>query len=448
MSLCSRVGEGSVKQVPRHSLNGKSGNSNGKGVGQPLKARDGFVVHDPSSEASPSSVSNEAEAGVHYLDKCMVTQDNECSIASDSGALNVTDSDCKTGDNQEFPQNGNPKVLPKIKWGDLDDGALIRFGGIANDNLVCRKAENADGSVSCMSSCTDPEENKLVVTSTDANDNIQDSLLSSPKNEFFEVNYKEVNQAPLEDMKPQILEGKMVSPSGDISCCGEARLEHSKITNTYPVDSSSLSDEHVLCAVTEEAGSMLELSTPVVLCEAGDSEISQLPVVEEALTTVAVSQDSETVQHEKNRLEIPTEPTMIASTKDGGGQLADSIIDTLSKNQIISASDADDPGESKERFRQRLWCFLFENLNRAVDELYLLCELECDLDQMNEASLVLEEAASDFKELSSRVEEFERVKKSSSQLADGTPITMKSDHRRPHALSWEVSMLAFFSLLK
>ncbi|KAI3733197.1 hypothetical protein L1987_64417 [Smallanthus sonchifolius] len=91
-------------------------------------------------------------------------------------------------------------------------------------------------------------------------------------------------------------------------------------------------------------------------------------------------------------------------------------------------------GESKERFRQRLWCFLFENLNRAVDELYLLCELECDKDQMKEAVLVLEEAASDFKELKCRVQEFEKVKKSS----DNPPMTMKSEQRRPHALSWEV----------
>lgn len=94
-------------------------------------------------------------------------------------------------------------------------------------------------------------------------------------------------------------------------------------------------------------------------------------------------------------------------------------------------------GESKERFRQRLWCFLFENLNRAVDELYLLCELECDIDQTKEAVLVLEEAASDFKELNCRVEEFENVKKSSD---NPPPMTMKSEQRRPHALSWEVRM--------
>ncbi|KAL0357367.1 UNVERIFIED_CONTAM: S phase cyclin A-associated protein in the endoplasmic reticulum, partial [Sesamum calycinum] len=54
------------------------------------------------------------------------------------------------------------------------------------------------------------------------------------------------------------------------------------------------------------------------------------------------------------------------------------------------------------------------------------------------ASLVLEEAASDFRELKSRVEKFEKLKRSTSHGADGTPLIMQPDHRRPHALSWEV----------
>lgn len=96
-------------------------------------------------------------------------------------------------------------------------------------------------------------------------------------------------------------------------------------------------------------------------------------------------------------------------------------------------------GESKERFRQRLWCFLFENLNRAVDEMYLLCELECDMEQIDESILVLEEAMSDFRELKCRVEGFNSTKKlASGKLKDGMLMPVKADHRRPHALSWEV----------
>ncbi|KAF6150882.1 hypothetical protein GIB67_020965 [Kingdonia uniflora] len=93
------------------------------------------------------------------------------------------------------------------------------------------------------------------------------------------------------------------------------------------------------------------------------------------------------------------------------------------------------------------WCFLFENLNRAVDEIYLLCELECDLDQMKEVVLVLEEARSDFRELRARVEGFENVKRSSSQPSvDEQSVNVKSDHRRPHALSWELGHLILMNL--
>ena len=100
--------------------------------------------------------------------------------------------------------------------------------------------------------------------------------------------------------------------------------------------------------------------------------------------------------------------------------------------------------ESKERFRQRLWCYLFENLNRAIDELYFLCELECDMEQIQEALLVLKEAGLDFNELKSRVEGFEKVKKqpSASQILFGgnleSPFAGKVEHRRPHAIAWEV----------
>ncbi|CAD6344034.1 unnamed protein product [Miscanthus lutarioriparius] len=114
---------------------------------------------------------------------------------------------------------------------------------------------------------------------------------------------------------------------------------------------------------------------------------------------------------------------------------------TLLHDQAPVSASADfgsESAESKERFRQRLWCFLFENLNRAVDELYLLCELECDMEQINESILVLEEAISDFQELKSRAEHFDNTKKSPGVPKEGMPMAVKADHRRPHALSWEV----------
>eukprot|EP01018_Ginkgo_biloba_P024852 Gb_27228 [translate_table: standard] len=118
---------------------------------------------------------------------------------------------------------------------------------------------------------------------------------------------------------------------------------------------------------------------------------------------------------------------------------------SMATNMLMNAFGKGETGESKERFRQRLWCFLFENLNRAIDELYLLCELECDVEQMKEATVVLEEAHSDFKELKSRVEGFDKVKKlsSASQTSSNEPpLNAQVEHRRPHALSWEVRRMA------
>ncbi|TVU38092.1 hypothetical protein EJB05_11443 [Eragrostis curvula] len=146
-------------------------------------------------------------------------------------------------------------------------------------------------------------------------------------------------------------------------------------------------------------------------------------------SSTATSTDSVSQSCSNNDLEVPVTSSSVASQESS----------TLFQGHApVSADFGAETAESKERFRQRLWCFLFENLNRAVDELYLLCELECDMEQINESILVLEEAISDFQELKSRAEHFDNTKKSPGVPKEGTPMTVKADHRRPHALSWEV----------
>lgn len=159
---------------------------------------------------------------------------------------------------------------------------------------------------------------------------------------------------------------------------------------------------------------------PLDICEIQDS-----PVVVSGSTTLA---DSVSLSS-NNDPEVPVASSSVASIES----------QTLLRNHAtVSVDLGGESAESKERFRQRLWCFLFENLNRAVDELYLLCELECDMEQINESILVLDEAISDFQELKSRAEHFDNTKKSPSLPKEGMPMAVKADHRRPHALSWEV----------
>lgn len=435
-SLQGWVGGLSGKQTsstPRRqaSSNVKSRNSHGKYGGQNSKAGGDFAVNSQGRVANATSVSTEEEKGVHYLDKCVVCQDNECPKSPPMKA--ATNCDNKDGVVEEFLQKDNSDPIQTIKWGDLDGGALelhlkktvaaeIRFGDIGNDHLVSRKAEDAKGSVSCISSSTDSKGDKSVVTSVDADHSLCQPLSLSPEDG---ENCKEVNEITSEDVKVQVTNEKILTSSGDVSNGGETCNEQVKSVSNDPLAAGSMSGS----IANEKDGMIVELPEPIVMCETGNSEISDVPMIDGASSTVAMPQDADSLTPEK-----------IEAEKSGvsGHQLADRILGELSNAQILSGTDAGDARESKERFRQRLWCFLFENLNRAVDELYLLCELECDLEQMKEAILVLEEAASDFKELNSRVEEFENVKRSTSQLIDGLPMTMKSDHRRPHALSWEV----------
>lgn len=452
-SLHGWVGGFSGKQTSKvlhsqPSSNVKRGHSNANSGVQGLKARGDFVVHGVSTVTDYTYKKNDDST----LDKCVVSQNTECPKSAVIGVVEVTGSDCRTRDDQERPQKDTTDVPQKIKWGDLDDGVLIldhgnnvgaeiKFGGFENDNLICRKAEIGDGSVSCIASCSDPENIKLMVTCVQEDHVLQEPLSLPQRNESFEEDCKEVNEVSSKDVNIQMMNENIASPSSDFSCCGKANCENINEINNDLLGSNCPSIQDVSAAI-DDAGTV-ELLAPSIIYDSGDAVISEVSVVDRGSRSVAISQDSESLSPGKFGRGSMRQSTVTDSNGDHVNQRMDSIVDEVSKEQIMSTIDAGEAVESKERFRQRLWCFLFENLNRSVDELYLLCELECDLEQMKEAILVLEEAASDFKELKSRVEEFEKVKKSSSQLSDA-PMTMKSDQRRPHALSWEVRMFASF----
>lgn len=340
-------------------------------------------------------MSNEDNKGARCLDKCVVKQESK---GSKPPPFSDTNSDVRNEDIQGKPQNDKPGVVQKIKWGDLEDDALalhhensiraeIKFGDIAPDNLVIsKKNETKLDLVSCCSSIN-PQANKKAAEASDVGSNSHKLNLVTCKGEMIKESCKEESITGTEDVGISIVNDKTIDQDGSDSNCKEVHTEGSKPCNDYPI----------------------------------------------------TTQDAESHAAEFNRPEICGESSLITSIDESSSRpSATCAHDDLSKAQTVSTLDEDDSRESKERFRQRLWCFLFENLNRAVDELYLLCELECDLEQMKEATLVLEEAASDFNELATRVEEFETVKKSSSQPIDGVPITLKTDHCRPHALSWEV----------
>lgn len=388
-------------------------------------------LDDAVNAMKPTSISNGDGSTNHCLDKCVISQNNEDLGSSHLAAKNTVDPSHKLVINHESTLKDN--ALPQIKWGDLDEGTLkhygkvsgaeFEFGGVKNHNLVTTRAEGSGECLSCIVPL-DPEETRSVGEQC-----LPESHSVSPRTVFMEETSEEVNDVSLEDVKDQITSEKIVCQSTSIlgSNIEQKHPKQDNETTSHP------SGENVACSDNREI-EMIKSSNS--LSEPSFSDVSVVPIIDAASSSRAVDVDSDKL--------LDCEPgngvTMLAVPIEGcRDKKSKANSDGLLDAQNADAVNSDDVGESKERFRERLWCFLFENLNRAVDELYLLCELECDLEQMKEASLVLEEAASDFRELNSRVEKFEKLKRSSSHGADGSPLVMQSDHRRPHALSWEVS---------
>ncbi|KGN63704.1 uncharacterized protein LOC101216553 isoform X3 [Cucumis sativus] len=391
-----------------------------------------YAVYTQSNTENCVATSIGDDEGSHSPDKCMVRQDTEFPKSS---VLHIADSNAGNEECEKVSHRDMPGVVQKIKWGDLEDDSLvlnnsangveIKFGNIGEVDLgVSEKNEVKHDLASLVSSSVDTQVSTLVAASVRDEEASDQTLLSTNEINSCQVSHQDINREFIEDLK--------VISNSEATVCSVidgSNFKDTRNENTKPVDNHSSNFDFLFC---EEAGTEAKVQKAIKVHEVEN------PVLHEAAGEPEISS-----------LSLPVQNAESVSTKTSGhensGGCSDSVEETQIEQgsgthnvQVVSAPSEGATGESKERFRQRLWCFLFENLNRAVDELYLLCELECDLEQMKEAILVLEEAASDFKELNTRVEEFEEVKKLSSQSIDGMPITMKSDHCRPHALSWEV----------
>lgn len=397
----------------QHSVIKKDGSSHVKPRPHPSRVGEN-CVYSSGSVTNSISESNE-EQGTRQLTTSMVKLDNQ----SQKSPSPLTEySRDRLEDVEKLPQNNKPDVVHKIKWGDLEDdslpllhdnssGAGIKFGTIGDDNLLnCRKLDSIPDVAPSDSFHAQDNDLMTETVDTDMASNQIPSLAS--KDEISGEYGIEVKDMSLEEIPA--LNGEEINQEDDILNCKREKDTDIKTVNDHCLNNDIRTCEvpptncNLSSAVTGQSSSHVPESGPNIV---GDSAAS----VED-----------------------------VRGTEDGN------VDGVMSSSHNMSTLEEGDSNESKERFRQRLWCFLFENLNRSVDELYLLCELECDLEQMKEAILVLEEAASDFKELINRVEEFEKVKKSS-QIIDGVPVILKSDHRRTHALSWEVRLVVLVCCL-
>ncbi|KAL9326377.1 hypothetical protein ACSQ67_007022 [Phaseolus vulgaris] len=298
-------------------------------------------------------------------------------------------------------------------------GVGIKFGSIGDDSLLsCRK----NGNIPEPCDSYHAQEKDLMATAIIAEVASDQIPLMKHEVEILGENGKDVKNVSSEHLNNRQMVVERIGPEDDILYCDKNNDEENKTTTDSAINNDILSTKDAAEVTNEAQASSINLVR--------DKKNSEVPEQNGSLSETVTAQGTESqVPEVVNDSVVSSE--VVRVSHDGN------VENVVSTSQNMGSLEEGDSNESKERFRQRLWCFLFENLNRSVDELYLLCELECDLEQMKEAILVLEESASDFRELITRVEEFEMVKKSS-QIMDGVPVILKSDHRRPHALSWEV----------
>eukprot|EP00252_Welwitschia_mirabilis_P014058 TRINITY_DN31081_c0_g1_i1.p1 TRINITY_DN31081_c0_g1~~TRINITY_DN31081_c0_g1_i1.p1 ORF type:complete len:1920 (+),score=403.73 TRINITY_DN31081_c0_g1_i1:313-6072(+) len=334
---------------------------------------------------------------------------------------------------------------PKIKWGNLDDDQLERtkslrpFNGSPNSQIratrsiadklqePCSSSNFIDNDEKCLFS---QDNSKVMETKQCSNSNYDRTEHSLTINSDKEPKNFSQNSTDAKMFQ-------MTNEDG-ITKCSSVGLVPSKQSRPMANSDKNMHDQ---------------VST--IHSVDGDSNLSEQAI----LTKSSYAQDRDGVNntHSTNienlsSIELPHAASNSFCLE--GLNTADSSVAVaeedfckdakMAAKILMNAFEKGEAEEGKERFRRRLWCFLFENLNRAVDELYLLCELECDIDQMKEAVTVLEEALSDFRELKSRIEGFDQAENLSSISQTSSAarhVKLKLEHCRPHSLSWEVRRL-------
>ncbi|XP_050226152.1 uncharacterized protein LOC126675540 isoform X2 [Mercurialis annua] len=463
-------------------------------------------VHGQGSVVSSVSLDIEVGNDASCSNKSVIKQDTKDDESPKLSQLLVANSSPRAGDAKILLD-----VVPKIKWGDLEDDVLIRHHentsqGVAKCSGTGEPADDTshyetisvtnkedmieatckEGSGSSSNHTEVPNSNGKISVPNDVGDckNVDNESFKTTDNHLsstcrsgeaevvlkiqMPVVLSEVNDSDIPNVPNKIRNSAMILQESEseltengepeisteadivvklqmpvISAENESKPSELQITNgncgsvVIPLDSESVCLENTDSEISSDAGTVVKIQLPVI-SEVNEPQISEVSVRNRKSSPALVARDRKSLAREKYGSEILGQSTKIALVEGCSNPPDTAVNNELLKAHTVSPFEDGGTNESKERFRERLWCFLFENLNRAVDELYLLCELECDVDQMKEAILVLEEAASDFKDLTTRVQEFENVKRSSSQSIDGIRTPLKSDHRRPHALSWEV----------
>ncbi|CAK7353074.1 unnamed protein product [Dovyalis caffra] len=126
MTLLDRIKQRTASyHINQPSSSEKNENLCGKRISHHSTRGPNNSIDGCGSVANSSSVSYQDKSSVFFPHKLVVTQRGEDSGHSKLSPLSITNSTARVGDTQKVIRKDKPNVLPKIKWGDLEDVVLI-----------------------------------------------------------------------------------------------------------------------------------------------------------------------------------------------------------------------------------------------------------------------------------------------------------------------------------
>lgn len=160
------------------------------------------------------------------------------------------------------------------------------------------------------------------------------------------------------------------------------------------------------------------------------------------LTTKSAENDTKQVRKQKANVS--------SNKKNAGKQVppsattSPSVKKSNSNNKIVvqqnekavgqNNSETDSLRKSMSDIRDRYWSYLFENLQRAIDEIYSTCENDNSLNECKEVIAVLENYVSKFRSVAHKIKLTSEFEKAAAMMATRTDST---SNKHPVSVAWE-----------
>ncbi|CAF0765123.1 unnamed protein product, partial [Brachionus calyciflorus] len=143
------------------------------------------------------------------------------------------------------------------------------------------------------------------------------------------------------------------------------------------------------------------------------------------LSAVDKKQTKNTKQKQKQQVQVnnkqkPLNTNLKVQTKNVNSHTNSSTTTPSSINSSKEERSHVNTKDKQSDIRARYWAYLFDNLKRAVDEIYKTCENDDSISECKEVVMILENCTNDFRSLISRIQlikDYEKIKSNQKSVA-------------------------------